>query len=302
MATPLQRRGGSEPASAAGRSPVAFVLSGGCNLGAVQVGMLRALLEHEVQPDVILGCSVGALNGAGLAEDPSLAGVAGLERIWQGIDVREVMPRNRLPHALALARRGESIQPPAGLRQMLLRTFLARTFSQLRVPFECVATDVEDASEVWFGEGALVDAVMASAAMPALFPPVVIGGRRFVDGGVVNDVPLTRAVELGATRVYVLAVGSFSRPRAATRRPLDAVLQAYAMARQHRFAKDLAAVPDSVEVHVLPHGAGPGQAPPRFDDFSRTDELIETAYRASDAYLRGVVAPGTVRWADWVDV
>jgi NTE family protein len=275
-------------------------------MGAVQVGMLRALLEHDIRPDLILGCSVGALNGAGLAEDPSLAGVAQLERCWHNVDAREIMPRSRLPHALALARRGESIQPAVGLRQMLLRTFHARTFEQLRLPFECVATDVEDATEAWFSEGDLVDAVMASAAMPALYPTVVLGGRRYIDGGVVNDVPLSRAVEQGAGRLYVLEAGSFSRSWAAPRRPIDAVVHAYSMARQHRFAKDLAAVPDHIELHLLPYGVPPQEMPLRFDDFTRTKELIDNAYRASDAYLRGIVAPSAAGpssgWADWADV
>lgn len=327
MQNPLQRRSGPAesptPPRGGGRSrqrgAVAFVLSGGCNLGAVQVGMLRALLEHDILPDMVLGCSVGALNGAGLAEDPSLAGVARLERIWHELDARELMPRNRLPHAFALARRGESIQPSAGLRRLLLRSFHARTFEHLRLRFECVATDVDTAAEAWFSDGVLVDAVMASAAMPALFPPVDLDGRRFIDGGVLNDVPVSRAVELGARRLYVLEVGSFSRPWAPPRRPVDAVVHAYAMARQHRFAKDLAAVPNDVEVHVMPCGTEPDQVPLRFDDFSRTGELIDGAYRASGAYLGGLIAPLATRGrgnggvgrvaarraaqtADWVDV
>lgn len=275
---------------------MAFVLSGGGNLGAVQVGMLRALLEQGVTPDLIVGCSVGALNGAALADEPSLVGVARLEQVWRNADGDEVMPRTWLPRAAALARKGEAVHDNDGLRQMFESSIRVREFDKLTVPFQCVATDVDAAEEVWFDSGPLIDAVLASAALPAIFPAVEIGGRRYLDGAIVNDVPVSRAVELGATTLYVLQVGSFSRPRAEPRRPLDVAIQAYWIARHYRYKRDLRAVqamPD-VDVHVLPHGQPPVM---RYNDFTRSPELISTAYEASMAYLKAQVpAPdGTER-------
>lgn len=264
---------------------MAFVLSGGGNLGAVQVGMARALIEHGVTPDMIVGCSVGALNGAALADEPTLVGVARLEQVWRNADGDEVMPRTWLPRAAALARKGEAVHDNDGLRQMFESSIRAREFKALAVPFQCVATDVDAAEEVWFDDGPLIEAVLASAALPAIFPAVEIGGRRYLDGAIVNDVPVSRAVELGATTLYVLQVGSFSRPRAEPRRPLDVAIQAYWIARHYRYKRDLRAVQASpdVEVHVLPHGQPPVM---RYNDFTRSPELISTAYEASVTYLQ----------------
>jgi NTE family protein len=272
---------------------VAFVLSGGGNLGAVQVGMMRALLEHGVTPDLVVGCSVGALNGAALADEPTLVGVARLEQVWRTADGDEVMPRSWLPRAAALARKGEAVHDSDGLRQMFGNSIRAREFKDLAVPFQCVATDVDAAEEVWFDDGVLIDAVLASASLPAIFPAVEIDGRRYLDGAIVNDVPVSRAVELGATTLFVLQVGSFSRPRSEPRRPLDVAIQAYWIARHYRYKRDLRAVqamPD-VDVHVLPHGQPPVM---RYNDFTRSPELIATAYDASEAYLEeNVTAPAS---------
>jgi NTE family protein len=270
------------------RGPVAFVLSGGGNLGAVQVGMLRALLEHGIYPDLILGCSVGAINGAALADDPTLRGVDRLDGVWRNVEGRNLMPRNWLPNAVALARRGEAIHESHGLRKMLEDAIGGRQFRDLAVHFECVATDVKDVREVWFNQGPLLEAILASSAMPALYPSVEIHGARYLDGAIVNDVPMSRAVELGASTLYVLQVGSFSRPRGEPRRPLDVAVQAYWIARHHRFKRDLDAMPPEVDLHLLPHGQPPLM---RYNDFTRAAELISAAYAASTDYLEGRGVP-----------
>ena len=262
--------------------PVGFVLSSGANLGAVQVGMLRALVEHGIRPDLVVGCSVGALNGAGLAQDPTPAGVARMAQVWETTAGRDLMPRQWIPPAVAMARRGEAVHPNDGLCQLLERTVTAATFAELPTPFQSVATDVREGAEAWFDRGPLIDAVLASAAMPAMFPSVEIGGRRYLDGAIVNDVPVQRAVELGARTLYVLEVGPLSRSWSEPKRPLDTVMQAYWIARRHRFRSALAALPADVTVHLLPHGEPPRM---RFHDFSRSAELIAAAYEASTTYL-----------------
>jgi NTE family protein len=271
--------------------PVAFVLSGGGNLGALQIGMMRALLEHDIRPDLILGCSVGAINGAGLAEDPTLAGTLRLERLWRALDGKELMPAGWLPNAVAIARRGEAIHESHGLRRHLEQTLTARTFEELSVPFQCVATDVAGVREVWFRSGPLIQPILASAALPAVYPAVEIDGVRYLDGGIVDDVPMSRAVELGARTLYVLQVGLFSRPRPEPKRPLDVAVQAYWIARHHRFKRELAAMPSDIELHLLPTGQAPLM---RYNDFTRTSELISLAYEASSAYLAGRELPTEV--------
>jgi NTE family protein len=271
--------------------PIGFVLSGGGNLGALQIGMMRALLEHDVRPDLIVGCSVGAINGAGLAEDPTLAGALRLERLWRALDGKELMPAGWLPNTVAIARRGEAIHENLGLRRHLEQSLTARTFEELAVPFQCVATDVVGVREVWFRSGPLVEPILASAALPAVYPAVEIDGVRYLDGGIVDDVPMSRAVELGARTLYVLQVGLFSRPRPEPKRPLDVAVQAYWIARHHRFKRELAAMPPGIDVHLLPTGQTPYM---RYNDFTRTSELISLAYEASSAYLAGREVPAEV--------
>jgi NTE family protein len=266
------------------KGPVAFVLSGGGNLGALQIGMLRALAERGIRPELVVGCSVGAINGAGLAEDPTPTGVARLERLWRELDGKQLMPGGVLPPAVALARRGESIHGNEGLRRELERQLEARTFEELTVPFQCVATDVLGVREVWFDSGPLIDPILASAALPAVYPAVEIDGVRYLDGAIVDDVPVSRAVELGACTIYVLQVSGFARPRPEPRRPLDVAIQSYWIARHHRFKRELDAVPPDVDVHLLPTGQTPTM---RYNDFTRSAELMALAYEASGDYLAG---------------
>jgi NTE family protein len=279
---PSRRAGtGWSRRKASGRR-VAFVLSGGGNLGALQVGMLRALLEHDIVPDLLVGCSVGAINGAGFADDPTPAGVDHMEEVWRALEGSNLLPSGWLPNAVALARRGEAVHDHQGLRSMAEDSLRSTTFEELTLPFQCVATDVVGVREVWFSSGPLVPALLASAALPAVYPAVEIDGVRYLDGGIVDDVPVSRAVELGATTIYVLQVGSFSRPRPEPRRPLDVAIQSYWIARHYRFKRDLVNMPEGVEVHVLPAGDRPRM---RFNDFTHTGTLIDGAYAATSAYL-----------------
>jgi NTE family protein len=261
---------------------VAFVLSGGGNHGAVQVGMLRSLVEHDVRPEIVLGSSIGAINGAAYAQDPTISGVARLEELWRGLDSVDLLPSSWIPNALALARRGEAVHSNDRLRGLLEGMLRVERFEDLEVPFQCVATDIVEAREVWFSAGDLVEPILASAALPAILPAVEIGGVRYLDGAIVNDVPISRAVALGAETIYVLHCGTIDRPRPEPKRPLDVVVQAYWVARRHRFKRDLENLPDGVEAIVLPLGDTPAL---RYNDFSHSAELIRSAYAASDRFL-----------------
>ncbi|MEL7158202.1 MAG: patatin-like phospholipase family protein [Actinomycetota bacterium] len=273
-----------------GRRKIAFILSGGGGLGAVHVGMLRALVEAEVRPDLVLGCSVGAINGAGFAADPTLRGVARLDRIWRRLAQGdpELMPGGFIPLAVQLARRGASIHDAAPLEQLLVEELPVSTFEELRVRFQCVATDVELAAEHWFDGGSLVDALMASASLPAVYPSRWIDGIEYVDGGVLNEIHTERAVELGATELYVLHVGHLEERAIGVQRPFDGALRAFWTHRRFRYEEDLRRVPAHCIVHRLPAG---GAATLRFDQFGHGPELAELAYRHTSAYLRTGVAP-----------
>jgi NTE family protein len=158
------------------------------------------------------------------------------------------------------------------------------------VRFQCVAASIEAAAEHWFESGPIVDAVLASAAVPGILPPVEVGGEHFMDGGIVNSIPVNRAVQLGATRIFVMHVGRVDRPLQPPRWPWEVGLVAFEIARRHRFLGDLASLPDSVEAHVLPTGQPDA---PRYNDLSAlryrvapdVEESIERAYTATAAYL-----------------
>ena len=263
----------------------AFILSGGGSLGAIQVGMLRALFEAAIWPDLILGCSVGSINGAGYAADPSMRGIARLERIWRRLASGDpdLMPAGRMPLAIQLARKGEALHDPAPLENLLTEELPVEHFGQLRVPFQCVATDLETAEERWFERGPVVPALMASASLPAVYPAHEVDGRTYIDGGVLNEIHTARAVELGATELYVLHVGHLDDRPLPVQRPFDGAMRAYWTHRRYRLEEDLARVPGHCTVHRLPAGTTPRL---RFDDFSQGPELSEIAYQQSAAYLR----------------
>ena len=266
--------------------PTAFVLGGGGLLGAVEVGMLRALLEAGVRPDLVLGTSVGALNGVFVAADPTPSAAARLEDLWSEL-AGEIFSGSLVRQVGTALRTRTSLHRRGPLRRLLLQHLPARDFAELPVPFGCVAACVERAAEHWFDSGPLVDAVLASAAVPGLLPPVQIGGEHFVDGGLVNSIPVGEAVRRGARTVYVLQVGRVERPLRPPRAPWQVGQVAFEIARRHRFAADMAAVPEGVAVHVLPTGAaGPGRLDDlRYRDASRVGERMARAHAATAAVL-----------------
>lgn len=266
--------------------PVALVLSGGGNHGAVQVGMLRALVERDIRPDLVLGASIGALNGAAFAQDPTITGVARLEEVWRGLDRVGVLPSGWFPNALAIARRGEAIHSNDRLRGVVSGLLRVETFEELQIPFQCVASDLAAVREVWFSSGPLLEPIMASAALPGVLPAIELEGTRYLDGAILNDIPISRAVALGATTVYVLHCGTIDRPRPEPKRPIDVAVQAYWAARHHRFKRDLEALPSNVEAIVLPTGTTQSL---RYNDFTKSAELILAAHSAAGRFLDGQV-------------
>jgi NTE family protein len=263
-------------------TPTAFVLSGGGNQGVAQVGMLRALLELDIRPDVIVGTSAGALNGAALAHDPSPDGVEHLASVWRNLRGEDIFPGGRLARAWHAMSSGHHLCANTGIGSLIDRCVPGLHFVDLRVPLRVIATDYCTGEEVVFGAGPLRDALLASTALPGVFPPVSHGGRLLIDGGVVDNVPISHALATPAKRIFVLNVSGSEGVRP-TRSPLDALLRSFAIARNHRFDRELAAMPPGVEVIVLPR---PNDDRPLFD-FTRSDELMDAAYQLARQHLTG---------------
>ena len=269
------------------RNGVAFVLGGGGRLGAHEVGMLEALFDRGVTPTLIVGTSVGAINGAVAASSPAPATVERLAEVWSRLEENAVFNGSIVSRLATLARTRTHLHANDALRDMLAEA-LPERIEDLEVPFQCIAASIERASEHWFASGPLVDAVMASAAVPGLLPAVEIDGEHFLDGGIVNSIPVARAVELGATTIYVLHVGRLERPLEPPRWPWEVGLVAFEIARRHRFLGDLERLPDDVTVHVLPTGQ---TDPPRYSDLSQlrygdVSQVADAIARARDATAR----------------
>ena len=193
--------------------PVAFVLGGGGLLGAHEIGMLRALAEAGIRPDMVVGTSIGALNGAFVAADPDGA-AARLGQMWQGEQLRLVFSENLWGRAARLVRSGTHLHSLEPLGRMLGEALPGKEFGDLALPFQCVAASIETASARWFASGPVVPAILASCAVPGLLPPVEIDDQHYFDGGLVDSIPVGRAVALGATTIYVLQVGRIESPAA----------------------------------------------------------------------------------------
>jgi NTE family protein len=216
-----------------------------------------------------------------------------LSRLWCESNIGGVSSGALLRGLTTLARTGTHLQPLDELRRRLADALPVERVEELQVPFQCVAASIERAAEHWFEAGILTEVVLASCAVPGVLPPVKIGDEHFIDGGLVNSIPVARAVALGAKTIYVLQVGRLEKPLQPPRWPWEVGLVAFEVARRHRFASDLSSLPDGVWLHVLPTG---GSAAPAYNDVSGqlrvrriargVQQQIDSSYEASLLYLR----------------
>jgi len=270
----------------AGRT--AFVLGGGGLLGAVEVGMLRALFEAGVRPDVLLGTSVGALNGALVATEPGAPVIDRLVELWESAVLgREVYGDGPVRQVTRAVRTGTHLHSSRPLRERLAAELGDRTFEDLAVEFQCCAASIERAAEHWFTSGRVVDAVVASAAVPGLLRPARVGDEHYLDGGIVNSIPVGRAVEVGADRIFVLQVGRVDTPLRVPRKPWEVARVSFEIARRHRFHREMAALPAGVVTHVMPTGGltSKDDSLLSYRNFAGVLRRIDRAYEASVAYL-----------------
>jgi len=271
----MSRRAGQAPGK------TAFVLSGGSSLGAIQVGMIQALMEAGIRPDFLIGTSVGAINATWLAAQPDPEGARRLAEIWCGLRRQDVFPFSPWAGARGLLGRTNHVISNAGLRSILEKNLTVDRLEHTAVPVHVIATDLKSARAVMISSGPAIPALLASSAIPGVFPPVTIGRRVLVDGGVADHRSIAAALELGATRVFVLPTGYpwvSNQPTNA----LGMALHALARFVEVRLEAEVHAYRDSAEVLVLPTVDTVPVSPA---DFSRTPELIRLAYKSSRRYL-----------------
>ncbi len=268
--------------------------------------MLRALFERDITPDLVLGTSVGALNGAMVAREPSISVIERLVDLWASTahtknqskrhpksseagDLFRDRPLRTVRRVVSTG--GTHVYSAKPLRDRLVDELGDLTFEDLPVTFGVCAASIERAAEHWFTSGPLVPAIVASAAVPGLLPPAQVttefGEEHFLDGGIVNSIPVGRAVALGATRIFVLQVGRIDRPLTPPKRPWEVARVSFEIARRHRFMRELSEIPDTVETHVLPAAGTSGKDDTMlaFRDFESVLQRIDATYDASKRYL-----------------
>jgi len=265
----------------AGPRKTAFVLSGGSSLGAIQVGMIQALMEAGIKPDFLLGTSVGAINATWLATQPDVEGALKLAEIWSGLRRQDVFPLNPWAGARGLLGRTNHVISNSGLRTILEKNLRIERLEETAVPVHVITTDLKTGRAVVLSSGPAIPALLASTAIPGVFPPVTIGRRELVDGGVANHSPIAAAIELGATRVVVLPIG-YPWVRNQRTNALGMALHALARFVEQRLEGEARTYCHAAEILMLPTVDSLSVSPA---DFSRTQDLIKLAYRSSRRYL-----------------
>src|SRR3954471_13782803 len=274
----------------------AFVLSGGASLGALHAGMLRALYEQGITADLLVGTSAGALNAAFVASRPQTVQTAReLARIWRDLRRDDVFPVSMRALVGGLCRKRDHLVPDGALRRLVTRHCAFDDLADAATPLHVVAYDIMAGREVLLSEGPAVDAITASATIPGVFPPVAADDQLLIDGGVVNNTPISHAVALGAERVYVLPTQA--GPRRIDRPPagaIDAAIHALTLLVDARFAADLARYAHEVELIVLPAPNSRCVQPTDFEHASRLTAEALTACREALAArpALGVAAEG----------
>jgi NTE family protein len=268
------------------RDRVAFVFSGGGPLGALQVGAVKALVERDVLPDLVVGTSVGAVNASSLAFEPTVLGIQRLEETWRGLDENDLFPGSGFMAGWTrMLRRGDRVFDNAGMSRLIKTNLGPRaTFEDAQIPLGVVTTELNTGTERVFTSGPILEPLLASTAMPGAFPPVTIGGRRYIDGGVANNVPIEPALALGATTVYVLDTTAHMQQSRPLIRPLDYLMHAFSLSRGQRVIVESKLLrSDRVKIIMLPVAPLDFFVP--FTSFEHTEAFIERSYAHTSRFL-----------------
>ncbi len=260
----------------------AFVLSGGASLGSLQVGMLQALLEHNVVPDFVVGTSAGAINAAYFSKHPTQDGVSNLAALWRGMKRSDVFPVRPGLGFLGFVGRRDHLCPSGPVLGLLKSHYGDHRLENSSVPAHVIAADIASGKEVCISSGPSAEAVLASASLPGIYPPVNIDGRLLIDGGVINNAPISHAVRLGATRTFVLTCGhACALPKPPTG-ALGVVLQSVSVLIGRQLVHDVDRFEPHHDLRIIPQICPLDVAPM---DFSQARRLIDSAYASTKAWL-----------------
>lgn len=268
-----------------GEEVIGFALSGGGTRGAVQVGVVRALAEAGIRPRVVAGTSVGAVNAVWLARYPDQ--VDGLAAVWMALRRRDVFPGSRLRIAINLMRYRYVHDSRAWER--FLRSYVEDArFEDLSIPAAVVAVRVSDGTKEVFDSGDLLPALMASTAIPGVFPPYRIGDELYVDGGVLEHLPVPTLLERAVTEVYAVDCSGFAPGLDFRGSLVDRCWRIAATASAEQATSLYATRGRNVHV-IRPDLPEIGDA----RHFGHTEHLVESGYEFARRYLeqRGMARP-----------
>lgn len=269
---------------------VAFVMSGGGIRGPLHVGALQSLLEHGIEPDMLVGTSAGAINSGFLAaHGPTLANIACLKDAWRSATRDVVYPGNIFTIAGRLVGNEDGLFPTDGMRKLILNHLPphVRTFGALKCPCYLTAVDLISRKLFVFGdfpEAPLIEGMMASSVIPVMQPPVYYAGKELVDGGVLAEVPNAVAMDRGAEIIYGINLGAGEAPGQQVKglfpifmRTIETMLVQSLYQDIKRAAEDPAIVLHHVQINAL--------ADLEFNDFDHIEEQFVAGKEAMDVYL-----------------
>ena len=260
----------------------AFVLAGGGSLGAVEVGMLEALAEAHLRPEFVIGSSAGALNAAFYAGRPDLEGVRALRAIWAGLRARDVFPFSPLGGLLGALSLRDHMIDPAPLERLVTRNLPYSKLEDGVIPVHVVAANVLTGREALLSTGDAVTAVMASSAIPGVFPPVKFEGTYYFDGSVASNTPISAALDLGAERIVVMPTGYSCEMKRLPTGALAMALHGINVLIARQLVVDVERFMDRTQIRVVPPLCPVSTQP---FDFSAATELMNRSLNATRAWL-----------------
>lgn len=259
----------------------AFVFSGGASLGAIECGALKAIVEHGIQADMVLGTSVGSLNGAMYAYNPTIEGVKAIEDVWLNIKVRDVFSPSPITPILSITTFGLNLISPKNIRKLISDNLQFTRIEETKLPLYIIGTDIKCGEEVVFNKGLALEALMSSVAIPGVFPPQRMHDYSIVDGGMVNNSPISTAVRLGAERVVVFPIGVPSADQE-PKTVAEVLIRAFIFLLNRQLATDIQLYKDKVELFIIPPPDCIDVGP---HDFSKSKQLIEESYAKAKEWL-----------------
>jgi NTE family protein len=265
-----------------GHAKTAFVFAGGGSFGAIQVGMMHSLAAHGISPDMVVGSSVGALNGAYYAGDPTLEGVLRLETIWRGLTRNDVFPIT-WKTLLGFLWRRDFLIPHDGIRRLIDDHIPYRNLQDARLPVHIVATDIVSGDSVVLSEGSTAEAIVASTAIPGAFAPVRYKDIFLADGAISSNTPIRVAVAKGARRLIILPTGYACSTNAPPVGAVANALHALTLLIARQLVSELEGLGPDIEYFVVPPLCPLVGSP---YDFTRTADHIERAIQSTDAWLK----------------